>query len=204
MKTLEKLIENGKCTFEEKGRQKEAVRAVVQYCQNEVDCRRVQVLGHFGQKFDPKKCNRMCDNCAENGDVVEEDMTEAAQNAINLVRSLGSERVTKNNCVAILRGSKMKEIVNKGYDQQQLFGAGQHMSLEKVERLFNHLIHHGGLRLESTQNSMGWHNEYIKVSFSISYLCDWDSNRIIGRKPCWRLFRWWPGSQDEVQGGQGG
>lgn len=126
----------------------------------------MQVLGHFGEKFDLRDCHRMCDNCVENADTIQEDMTTAAQDAINLVRSLlcrGNGRVTKPHCVAIFRGSKLKDIVAKGYDSEPLFGAGQDMSLDKAERLFNHLIHHEALRLAPFQNSSGWHADYLQV-----------------------------------------
>ncbi|XP_063928003.1 uncharacterized protein LOC135141081 [Zophobas morio] len=41
----------------------ENLKRVVQFCENTVDCRRVQTLAYFGEKFDRKNCNYACDNC---------------------------------------------------------------------------------------------------------------------------------------------
>jgi bloom syndrome protein len=34
-----------------------------QYCQSEVDCRRVMILAHFGEAFSREHCRGTCDNC---------------------------------------------------------------------------------------------------------------------------------------------
>ena len=41
---------------------------MVQYCENQADCRRSQLLQYFGEVFDKQACRKMpeaiCDNCA--------------------------------------------------------------------------------------------------------------------------------------------
>jgi len=37
---------------------------MVQFCENQTDCRRSLVLEYFGEVFDKTKCNGTCDNCA--------------------------------------------------------------------------------------------------------------------------------------------
>ena len=46
------------------------ITRVVEYCENQVDCRRQQVLLYFNEPFDPLLCQGTCDNCAKHGDVV--------------------------------------------------------------------------------------------------------------------------------------
>ena len=36
---------------------------VLQYCENQMDCRRSQILQFFGEVFDRERCNKTCDNC---------------------------------------------------------------------------------------------------------------------------------------------
>lgn len=165
---LFKLIKEGeKTSIEEKKRQEEGVRLVVQYCSNKVDCRRTQLLGYFGQIFDAKDCGRQCDTCRQNSEVVEEDMTEAAMDVVTLTQSLlgpsSLERVTKNYCMSVFRGCSTKDIAARGHSNLPLYGAGKHLSREKVERLYEHLEHQQVLRQAAFKNMQGWNSMYIQV-----------------------------------------
>ena len=112
-KGIFKLIEdNEKLSSEEKQRQKDGVHEVVKYCKNEVDCRRVQVLQYFDQTFNPADCHSSCNNCLVKLDVIEEDVSEAAKTIIQITQSLlgeGFDRLTRNHCIAVFRGSNTKE-----------------------------------------------------------------------------------------------
>ncbi|TDL19606.1 ATP-dependent DNA helicase [Rickenella mellea] len=164
---LFKMIREGDATLEEKARQEDAIREVVRYCQNDVDCRRAQVLGYFGQAFNPRECHKSCNNCLDEAEIVEEDLTSAAKDAISLVQSLvkgGRERVTKNHCSNVFRGSMLKDVKDKGHDQQALFGAGAEMSRDRVDRLFDHLMNEQAFREEAVSNKQGWNTMYMQVS----------------------------------------
>ena len=160
------MIQDGAKSPEECVRQEEDVRAVVQYCQNVVDCRRVQVLRYFGQSFSAEFCHKSCNNCVEMADTVEEDMADAAANAIGLVQDLllSNPHITKSQCITVFRGSLVKEVKDRGYQHQRLFGVGAHMKREKVERLFDHLIALRAFDLETHQNQQGWNSSYLTVS----------------------------------------
>lgn len=85
-KILEFLIDKGSNGSENKRRQKEELRNVIQYCENLMDCRRVQVLLHFGENFDSNECKATCDNCLKiKGNRTCVDLTEHAKNLYNLV-----------------------------------------------------------------------------------------------------------------------
>ncbi|KAF8522149.1 P-loop containing nucleoside triphosphate hydrolase protein [Hysterangium stoloniferum] len=163
---LFKLIQdNEKTTFEERKRQEGGVRTVVQYCQNKIDCRRVQVLGYFGQAFDSKACQKRCDNCLDSSGSSEEDMTEVAVQAIRLVKDLlnREKNVTKLHCLDVFRGANTKAIRDRGHNHVELFGAGSSLTREQCERLFDHLLSLEGFRQISVPNKSGWNNLYMQV-----------------------------------------
>ncbi|KAJ7625237.1 hypothetical protein DFH06DRAFT_1304886 [Mycena polygramma] len=85
-------------------RRKDAADSVVSYCENQSVCRGVQLLEHFGQKYDKKHCQG-CDNCTE-GETISIDLTKPANLAIQLVQSFNPDRenITTKQFIAIFRG----------------------------------------------------------------------------------------------------
>ena len=161
--------------MEEKRRQEDSVRRVVQYCQNSVDCRRVQLLRFFGQHFDHTGCKRRCNNCTESLEVVQEDLTKAAKNAVKLTLSLteAGERCTRNYCMNVFRGSNLKDIRMKRHDALPLFGSGRDLERDRIERLFDYLINHlKALKEYSVRNHQGWNTLYLQVGSLPHYVHD--------------------------------
>ncbi|KNC23933.1 hypothetical protein FF38_03425 [Lucilia cuprina] len=71
---------------------------VMQYCENETDCRRKQVLLYFNEQFDSKKCNRKCDNCMNAKNMITKDCTaEARQNLLQTAASPTVEYSVRNS-----------------------------------------------------------------------------------------------------------
>ena len=54
----------------------------VSYCENDVDCRRLLQLIHFGEKFDSSACQKTCDNCLKIKSFVEKDVTDTAKQLV--------------------------------------------------------------------------------------------------------------------------
>jgi bloom syndrome protein len=84
--------------------------AQVSYCENNVDCRRVLTLGHFGENFDRAECRKSCDNCESQSPGIYVKVTSYAQAILRIVKEL-SQRA--NTCKEVLvqeifRGSKAK------------------------------------------------------------------------------------------------
>lgn len=110
-RSITHLIDQGEGTREQKDYNRDNLKRVVQYCSNQTDCRRAQVLQYFGEKFPKEKCHKTCDNCLR-GEVFEyRDITADAMNALELAASLEHEKgITVALCVGILRGSKIKKV----------------------------------------------------------------------------------------------
>ncbi|KAL3598124.1 hypothetical protein D5086_006042 [Populus alba] len=55
---------------------------MVSCSENDVDCRRLLQLLHFGEKFDAGNCGNTCDNCSKIKTLVERDVTESAKQLV--------------------------------------------------------------------------------------------------------------------------
>ncbi|NXC14654.1 BLM protein, partial [Corythaeola cristata] len=126
--------------------------SMVHYCENVVDCRRIQLLAYFGEtNFNPTFCKDhpevICDNCSRKKDYKSRNVTEEVKSIIRFVqehcghvnarRNTGSGRYTLNMMVDIFLGkycSKSAKI------QSGIFGKGAAYSRHNVERLFRKLV----------------------------------------------------------------
>ncbi|KAI0781252.1 ATP-dependent RNA helicase [Trametes elegans] len=140
-------------------------RDVLGYCMNDVHCRRLQVLNFFGEKFDPRNCRQMCNNCRDPIPITTEDHTQDAQQAIALFEGLAarSKRLTRNQFVSALKGSKTKEMGNKGLTSEALFGCCRHMQQNLVERLVDEMFYEEILSSEQVANGGGYSQAYLLV-----------------------------------------
>ncbi|KAK0485208.1 DNA helicase [Armillaria novae-zelandiae] len=136
------------------------VREVMQYCENDSECRRVYLLQFFGEKFDAKLCRRRCNNCANREAMVSCNVTKEARDAITLVRSLEKDNVTLDQCRLIFRGAERATL--QRFDPS-LRGAGSHLAQDLVEQLFSKLISLDVFTEVSLPNAAGWHIQYLRM-----------------------------------------
>ncbi|NXU79660.1 BLM protein, partial [Oreotrochilus melanogaster] len=124
--------------------------SMVHYCENVVDCRRIQLLAYFGEmNFNPTFCKDhpevICDNCSRTKDYKSRNVTDEVKSIVRFVqehcgqmgqakRNAGSGRYTLNMMVDIFLGSKSAKI------QSGIFGKGAAYSRHNVERLFRKLV----------------------------------------------------------------
>lgn len=84
---VEFLIDRSEGNYQQKQRQKDNLRDVIQYCENRIDCRRTLILHYFGEVFDRRDCRKTCDNCESSQEIVTKDFTEAAKDLLNLCKT---------------------------------------------------------------------------------------------------------------------
>ncbi|KAM7039877.1 recQ-like DNA helicase BLM isoform 1-T2 [Acridotheres tristis] len=126
--------------------------SMVHYCENVVECRRVQLLAYFGEtNFNPTFCKDhpevICDNCSRKKDYRSRNVTEDVKGIVRFVRehcghagrangsrNPGSGRYTLNMMVDIFLGSTSAKI------QSGIFGKGAAYSRHNAERLFRKLV----------------------------------------------------------------
>ena len=169
-KILKKMIDEGEGSREQKQRQHDMLRNVIQFCENKSDCRRVQVLNYFSESFKREDCDGTCDNCTSDATFEERDLSRYAQKAIELVRKVHESNVTVLQCVDAFRGAKNAKI--KKADIDDCFGFGADLERGDVERVFNHLLEHRALQESSVSNRMGFATNYVHVStmFSLHFV----------------------------------
>lgn len=158
---LKRMINEGEGSWEQKDRQRQMLRNVVQYCENKSDCRRVQVLAYFNEHFDRNDCNNSCDNCQSDSVFENKDFSDHAKNVISLVRRMAGERVTLLHCVDVYRGSNAKKFAE--HQDLEEFGQGADLERGDVERLFYRLVEEKALDQYNETNRMGFTNQYIQL-----------------------------------------
>lgn len=160
---------------EARKRQELQAKIVMEYCLNVSDCRRVQLLQFFGEKFDRRQCRQFCDNCSHSVQMVEQDLTDEAKKVITLVQQFHSmnEEVTLDHCRAVFKGADTIAVRNRNHNRQAQYGAGKHLDTELLEQLFKRLCFLEALDEISYQGNQGWYVYYLKVRLLSLALAVW-------------------------------
>lgn len=169
---VEFLIGRGEGSYTQKQRQRESLRDVIQYCENRIDCRRSLILHYFGEAFDRRDCNKTCDNCESQKEVVTRDFTDSAKDLLSLrrlkcgiftcvvVKSIHG-KITLIQLVDIFRGSASKKSIK--YDNLRLYGSGKTLTRGDAERLAQTLVTQKVLEEFCETNGLGFVSSYVRV-----------------------------------------
>jgi superfamily II DNA helicase RecQ len=144
----------------QKQQQRDNLREVIQYCENQVDCRRQLVLQYFGERFDKAQCNRTCDNCERAKKVTMVDRTEYALKALQLSQEL-SEKHTLNMLLDVFRGSNSKKLFK--FQDASHFGSGRDLSRTEAERILQNMVTQQVFRMGCETNAAGYVSNYVKT-----------------------------------------
>ncbi|KAI3445622.1 hypothetical protein Pfo_002287 [Paulownia fortunei] len=112
---------------------------MVSYCENDVDCRRLLQLIHFGEKFDSLNCQKTCDNCSKNQSCVEKDVTEIAKQLVELVKTTG-QQFSAAHLLEVYRGSLSQFVKKHRHETLSLHGAGKHLAKGEASRVLRHMV----------------------------------------------------------------
>jgi ATP-dependent DNA helicase RecQ len=127
---LEKFLQGKPVAEQEIGKQ--LLSEIVSYSETSV-CRRKFILHYFGEVFDEKGCNEMCDNCKYPREKLEG--KEFVHHLLQVVDFLQEQQKSKHVC-AFLSGGITAEIKSYRHDQAPLFGIGK----ERDEHFWNAVI----------------------------------------------------------------
>lgn len=164
---IKRMIDDGEGSWDQKERQRQMLRMVIQFCENKSDCRRVQVLSYFNESFDKEDCRGSCDNCNSNSTFETQDFSHYAAAALDLIKRIQNDNVTLLHCVDVFRGAKTKKITDLHHHEVHGFGAGSDIDRGNVERLFYRLLSEDAIEEQNVVNKLGFANQYVHVGFSL-------------------------------------
>ncbi|KAI0409669.1 hypothetical protein F4802DRAFT_614319 [Xylaria palmicola] len=142
---LRKLIADGDGNEEQKERQRNMLGVVAAFCDNQSDCRRVEILRYFDEKFSKAQCNATCDNCMSKDEFEQKNFTKYALAVLEIVKSEG--RTTLAQCTDYLMGKKRKSDFHDGVTQ--FHGIAKQLPKHEVHRVVDRLLAEEALREEN-------------------------------------------------------
>ncbi|KAK9240629.1 hypothetical protein V1525DRAFT_353098 [Lipomyces kononenkoae] len=151
--------------YDTKEKQRTFLKQVLQYCENQTDCRRHQVLQYFNEKFDSKDCRNQCDNCriATVCEFETRDITEVTKDIIRTVLAIQGDNVTMLHCMDVFRGAKTAKIQGAGHNNVPGYAAGKDVDRTDMERIFHHLVAQSILKESAVVNRSGFATSYLRV-----------------------------------------
>lgn len=156
---------------------------MVSYCENDVDCRRLLQLAHFGEKFDSSTCQKTCDNCLKITSSIEKDVTEIAKQLVELVKLTG-QKFSSSHILEVYRGSLNQMVKKHRHETVRLHSAGKHLAKGEASRVLHHLVA-GDFLVEEVKKSdtYGSVSSVLKVNESKVRNLSFGGKRIIVRFP---------------------
>ncbi|OAG29102.1 bloom syndrome protein [Nematocida displodere] len=140
-KKIDYMINLGEASLEAMNRQRDHLRAVIDFCENRVECRRHLLLHYFGEDF-PRHCGAGCDNCQSRGLVTEVDC---------LAEALELQRIVAQHTM-IPEGKLVLEA------KKSIAGSKEH-----IARVIRWLVGRGYLGTELVVGGRGFSWSYLKL-----------------------------------------
>ncbi|KAM0873359.1 hypothetical protein ACQ4PT_038151 [Festuca glaucescens] len=142
---------------------KENLLCMVSYCENDVDCRRLLQLIHFGETFDPSHCAKTCDNCLKGLRWIEKDVTNIARQLVELVSST-RQACSSSHILEVYRGAMNQSVKKSCHDALPLHGAGKNLAKGEAARVLRHLVTEGILTEDVKKSDYGSVSSVLKVN----------------------------------------
>ncbi len=132
---LEKLLRDK--SVAERDRNIQLINETVAYMES-AECRRKFLLHYFGEEFNSKDCNKMCDNCKNPKEKI--DVTADTKLSMDVIKAV-KENHDLPYLVKLLTGKKGKEVTDFKYDRQPWFGKGA----DKDEHHWNSVVRNAAM-----------------------------------------------------------
>ena len=173
IKNLRKFISDSDGSEAQKERQREMLNRMVDFCENQRDCRRTEILRYFGETFDPAHCGKTCDNCKSESKFDLTDFTEYAVAALKIVRAY--ELITMVQCCDILQASRRVKPDDEHFEAvREVNGIAKQVRKQDLHKMIYRLLGESALEEENIvvrRSDMAV--QYLKVSSLFSFFSFW-------------------------------
>ncbi|KAF5330827.1 hypothetical protein D9619_005674 [Psilocybe cf. subviscida] len=153
-------------TPESMKRQELAVEEVYLFCRRASLCRRVQLLRHFDEVFEPQDCKKKCDVCIDPREPAATEVTAHAKDFLTLLQRLlnnGEVNIGVPLVIKILKGSTAADVMAKGFNRYPEHGSCKKLSKDLLDLIPDELLFRNIVTKVATRNSSGFHNDYLAV-----------------------------------------
>ncbi|ESZ99276.1 hypothetical protein SBOR_0317 [Sclerotinia borealis F-4128] len=154
-----RMIDKGDGSSDVKNEQRQMLDAMVRFCDNRIDCRRVRLLRYFGETFKKEDCVN-CDTCNSNDTYEERDYSSEARKVISVVSQVQGNFAI-GHFSAILEGKAVAKVKSEKHNELHEFASLKGMGKTEIERLMEKLIQFGGLQFRAVKNRGGFHNDFV-------------------------------------------
>ncbi|ORZ21238.1 P-loop containing nucleoside triphosphate hydrolase protein [Absidia repens] len=148
----------------------EQLHAMVNYCEDQTECRRCLLLAYFGEQVSSNLCQKQCDHCSSpaTGLTMHTFTSDEIKSVVTLLEfSSDGNSITLLQLVDMCRGMKNKAITEKGLNRLNGYGKLAHFDKRTVERLLVQLILKGILDERVTGGK--YSHIYIRVILFIAF-----------------------------------
>ncbi|KAF4339557.1 hypothetical protein FBEOM_6528, partial [Fusarium beomiforme] len=159
IRILKKLIADGEGNNEQKERQMSMLNRVTAFCDNKSNCRRVEILGYFGEEFSAAQCRKTCDNCKAALIFEQREFSEYAIAAIKVVQA--QRRITAVQCADILMGRKYPPYEVRRSDDW--YGMAKNLKKHELVRVLDKLLAEKAFQENNQVGNHGMAIQYLKL-----------------------------------------
>lgn len=164
IKNLRKFIDDSDGSEAQKERQRVMLHRMVDFCENQRDCRRTEVLRYFGETFDPGHCGKTCDNCKNDSKFDLTDFTVYAVAALQIVNAF--ELITMVQCCDILQAHRRIKEGEDHFEQlQAINGIAKQIKKHDLHKMIYRLLGESALEEKNiVVRKSDMAVQYLKVS----------------------------------------
>ena len=140
-KSVEFLISKTNLDHQKLSENLRKITQMVDYCEEQFECRRVLALEYFDEKFDSKECNLMCDNCKKRLSCVKKDCTKVCLIILSFVKNCSDKmmKITVVQSIDYLIGKNGKQHMGWPSNDNNK-GKLKNMPVDSIKKMIRKLI----------------------------------------------------------------